>query len=108
MRAAQEQLHAASAQIGVATANMLPNLTISANAGYINTVLAGLLSPANAFWLVAGNAAQTVFDGGTLLHSFKEPRTPITRRRGAIGARWSAPYRTWRTACARCKTTPTR
>ena len=34
VRAAEEQLHAASAQIGVATANMLPNFTISANGGY--------------------------------------------------------------------------
>ncbi len=69
--AAQEQLHAASAQVGVATANMLPTFTIDANAGYMNTVLAGLLSPANAFWLVAGNATQTVFDAGTLLHTLR-------------------------------------
>ncbi|HML08772.1 MAG TPA: efflux transporter outer membrane subunit [Xanthobacteraceae bacterium] len=71
VRAAAEQLHSASALIGVATANMLPNFTISANAGYMNTVLAGLLSPANAFWLLAGNATQTVFDGGTLLHTLR-------------------------------------
>ena len=45
MRAAEELLHSASAQIGVATANMLPNITIGANAGYMNTVLAGLLAP---------------------------------------------------------------
>jgi NodT family efflux transporter outer membrane factor (OMF) lipoprotein len=69
IRAAQEQLHSASAEVGVATANMLPSFTISANAGYMNTVLTGLLSPANAFWTVAGNATQTVFDGGTLLHT---------------------------------------
>ncbi len=71
IRAAQEQLHAASAQIGVATANMLPNFTINANAGYVNTVLAGLLSPANEFWLLSGNVAQTVFDGGSLLHQLQ-------------------------------------
>jgi NodT family efflux transporter outer membrane factor (OMF) lipoprotein len=69
IRAAQEQLHSASAQIGVAVANMLPSFTISANAGYTNTVLTGLLSPANEFWTLAGNATQTVFDGGTLLHT---------------------------------------
>jgi NodT family efflux transporter outer membrane factor (OMF) lipoprotein len=71
VRAAQESLHSASAQIGVATANLLPSFTINANAGYMNTALAGLLSPANAFWLVAGNATQTVFDGGTLLHELQ-------------------------------------
>jgi len=37
----------------------------------MNTVLAGLLSPANAFWLIAGNATQAVFDGGTLLHTLQ-------------------------------------
>jgi len=45
VRAAEEQLHAASAQIGVATANLLPNFTISANGGYTNTVFAALISP---------------------------------------------------------------
>ena len=72
IRAAQEQLHSASALVGVAMANMLPNFTINANAGYMNTVLAGLISPANLFWVVAGNATQTVFDGGTLLHEERE------------------------------------
>jgi NodT family efflux transporter outer membrane factor (OMF) lipoprotein len=68
VRAAEEQLHAASAQIGVATANILPNFTISANAGYISTGLAELLAPQNAFWNLAANATQTIFDGGTLFH----------------------------------------
>jgi NodT family efflux transporter outer membrane factor (OMF) lipoprotein len=68
VRAAEEQLHAASAQIGVATANILPNFTISANAGYISTALAELLAPQNAFWNLAANATQTIFDGGTLFH----------------------------------------
>ena len=71
VRAAQEQLHSASALIGVATANMLPNFTINANAGYMNTALAGLLAPQNTFWVLAGNATQTVFDAGTLLHTLR-------------------------------------
>jgi NodT family efflux transporter outer membrane factor (OMF) lipoprotein len=74
VRAAQEQLHSAGALVGVATANMLPNFTLSANYGYINTALAGLLSPANEFWLIGGNAAQTLFDGGTLLHELRGAR----------------------------------
>ena len=68
VRAAEEQLHSASAQIGIATANLLPSFTINANAGFMNTALAHLLAPQNLFWLVAGNATQTIFDGGTLLH----------------------------------------
>ena len=45
VRAAEEQLHSASAQVGVATADLLPNFTISANGGYSNTVFAALISP---------------------------------------------------------------
>jgi NodT family efflux transporter outer membrane factor (OMF) lipoprotein len=74
IRAAEEQLHSASAQIGVATANLLPTFTIGANAGYMNTALAGLLAPQNLFWTLAGDATQTVFDGGTLLHQRQEAK----------------------------------
>jgi NodT family efflux transporter outer membrane factor (OMF) lipoprotein len=68
VRAAEELLHAASAQVGIATANMLPNFTINANGGYIDTALTSLITPGNAFWLLAGNVTQPLFDGGTLLH----------------------------------------
>ena len=74
VRAAQELLHSASAQIGVATANILPAFTIGANGGYINTALAGLIAPQNLFWTVAGNATQTIFDGGTLLHQLQQAK----------------------------------
>jgi NodT family efflux transporter outer membrane factor (OMF) lipoprotein len=71
VRAAEDQLHAASAQIGVATANLLPNFTINADGGYISTVLAGLIAPQNLAWSLVGNATQTVFDAGTLLHQLE-------------------------------------
>ncbi len=71
IRAAEEQLHLASAQIGIATANTLPTFTISADAGFMNTALAHLLAPQNLFWDLAGNAAQTVFDAGTLFHQLE-------------------------------------
>jgi NodT family efflux transporter outer membrane factor (OMF) lipoprotein len=71
IRAAEEQLHSASAQIGVAVASILPSFTINANGGYINTGLPHLLAPQNLFWILAGNATQTVFDGGTLLHQLQ-------------------------------------
>jgi NodT family efflux transporter outer membrane factor (OMF) lipoprotein len=71
IRAAQEQLHAAGAEVGVATANMLPSFAIDANAGYIQTVIASLFAPGSAFWLVGGSVTQTVFDAGTLLHTLR-------------------------------------
>jgi len=72
VRLAEEQMHSASALIGVATANMLPNFTINANGGYTATALAGLISPVNAAWMLAGNVTQTVFDGTTLLHQRRQ------------------------------------
>jgi NodT family efflux transporter outer membrane factor (OMF) lipoprotein len=68
IRVAEQQLHSTSAQVGVAIANMLPNVSLSANGGYTATQLAGLFSPMNQFWTLAGSATQTVFDGFTLLH----------------------------------------
>jgi NodT family efflux transporter outer membrane factor (OMF) lipoprotein len=68
IRAAEAQLHAASAQIGVATANILPQITLSANAGSTALKIGSLFGPGTAFWTVAASAAQTIFDAGTLLH----------------------------------------
>ncbi|MGP0089308.1 MAG: efflux transporter outer membrane subunit, partial [Xanthobacteraceae bacterium] len=68
VRSAEEQLHSAGALVGVATANMLPSLTLSASGGYTSTQLAGLFSPTNLGWSIAGGALQPVFDGLTLLH----------------------------------------
>ena len=61
----------ASAQIGIATANLLPTFTISADGGYMSTVFATLISPQSLAWSLAGNATQTLFDGGTLLHQLE-------------------------------------
>jgi outer membrane protein TolC len=68
VRSAEELLHSASANIGVAVANMLPSLTLAAGRGYTATDLASLFTGPNIFWSVAGNATQTLFDGFNLLH----------------------------------------
>jgi NodT family efflux transporter outer membrane factor (OMF) lipoprotein len=68
IRAAEAQLHAASAEIGVAAANMLPQLTLSATLGSSALQAASLFGPGTSFFTIAGNAAQTLFDAGTLLH----------------------------------------
>jgi NodT family efflux transporter outer membrane factor (OMF) lipoprotein len=74
VRAAEEQLHSASALIGVAIANMLPSFTINDDAGFMNTALEGLLAPQNYFFNLAGNATQTIFDGGTLFHQLDQAK----------------------------------
>jgi NodT family efflux transporter outer membrane factor (OMF) lipoprotein len=66
IRAAEASLHAANAQIGVAIANRLPTITLSANKGSTADTLSQLFSPGTGFWMLEGNLAQTIFDAGTL------------------------------------------
>jgi len=87
VRAAEEQLHSASAQIGIATANTLPSFTINADVGFMNTALAHLLAPQNLIWDLAGNATQTVFDAGTLYHQLQGARDTYQAAAWTTGAR---------------------
>jgi len=66
VRAAEANLRAANAEIGVAVANRLPQITLTGNVGSAAESISRLFSPGTVFWLVAGNAAQTVFDAGNL------------------------------------------
>jgi NodT family efflux transporter outer membrane factor (OMF) lipoprotein len=65
VRASEANLRVFNAQIGVAIANRLPQLTLTGNAGSTADAMSRLFSPGTIFWTVAGNAAQTVFDAGT-------------------------------------------
>ena len=68
IRAAEAQLHVASAQVGVAIANRLPSFTLSASVGGAALEVSKLFSSGASFWSVGANIAQPVFDGGMLLH----------------------------------------
>jgi NodT family efflux transporter outer membrane factor (OMF) lipoprotein len=68
VRSAEELLHAATAQVGVAVAAMLPNVTLGAGIGTSATQANQLFQPGNGFWDVVGSLDQTVFDAGALLH----------------------------------------
>ena len=68
VRSAEAQLHAASAQVGVALANMLPQFTISADVGSVASEIRSLFGSGSGFWMVGVNAAQPLFHGGALLH----------------------------------------
>jgi NodT family efflux transporter outer membrane factor (OMF) lipoprotein len=68
VRQAEENLHAASAAVGVAIANMLPNLAISGNIGSSGLAMQQLFSPNTGFWTIGGSLTQTLFDAGALLH----------------------------------------
>jgi len=59
-------LRQASAAIGVATANMLPQLTLTGGVGGATLVSRTLLDPESATWNLALGIAQPIFEGGTL------------------------------------------
>jgi NodT family efflux transporter outer membrane factor (OMF) lipoprotein len=68
VRAAEAQLHAATAQVGVAIANMLPQFVITGDIGSSATAMSDLFKAGTGFWSIGANASQTLFAGGTLLH----------------------------------------
>src|SRR5262249_37345998 len=64
IRAAEADMHAATAQIGVAIANRLPQFTLTSDAGTSAAAISKLgLSPPLLFWSLAGNVAAPLFDG---------------------------------------------
>lgn len=71
VRAAEAAVHAASAQVGVAVAARLPNITLSANPGVAAPSFAAMFTPSTLFYTVAASATQSVFDGMTLYHKQK-------------------------------------
>ena len=68
VRQAEENMHAASALIGVAIANRLPSFALTADAGSMATILGKLFSGSRGFWDVGAGITQPIFEGGTLLH----------------------------------------
>jgi NodT family efflux transporter outer membrane factor (OMF) lipoprotein len=68
VRAAEENVHVASALIGVSIANRLPQFSINGTVGRQGTQFPNLFSTNPAFFFYTGlaNASQTIFDGFTL------------------------------------------
>jgi len=68
VRAAEAQLHAATAQVGVAVASLLPQVTLTADLGSSATAMGDLFKAGTGFWSVGASLTQTLFEGGTLIH----------------------------------------
>jgi NodT family efflux transporter outer membrane factor (OMF) lipoprotein len=67
VRAAEANLHAATAAVGVAIANRLPLFNLSGNVGLMSSQLKYFgATPQTLFWTLAADATQTIFDGFTL------------------------------------------
>ncbi len=62
--AAERQVMAANAEIGVAETAYFPDLTLSATGGYRGSNLADWISMPNRFWSIGPQFAMTLFDAG--------------------------------------------
>ncbi|MFP5240225.1 MAG: efflux transporter outer membrane subunit, partial [Acidobacteriota bacterium] len=76
IRANEELMHAAMANVGVATANLYPQVTLSASAGSSALRVEDLFSPGTGIWSVGAGLLQPIFHGGEL----------TAKRRAAIAA----------------------
>jgi NodT family efflux transporter outer membrane factor (OMF) lipoprotein len=68
VRQAEENLHASSAAVGIAIADMLPQFSITGDIGSSALTLGTLFTPYTGFWDVGASLTQTLFDSGALLH----------------------------------------
>ena len=68
VRAAEANLHAATAAVGVATGNLLPQITLTGTLGSAATGFGGLFRTGSEFWSAGASLSQTLFAGGQLVH----------------------------------------
>lgn len=76
IRASEELLHAASAQVGVATANLYPQITLTGSYGSETTKLDNLFGSGASIWSLGVGLLQPLFHGGEL----------TAKRRAAVAA----------------------
>jgi NodT family efflux transporter outer membrane factor (OMF) lipoprotein len=71
VRQAEENLHYASAEAGVAIADMLPQFAINGNLGSSALAIGDLFKTGTGFWDIGASLTQTLFDAGALLHTHR-------------------------------------
>jgi len=79
VRQAEANLHAASAQVGIAAANRLPNLQLTASAGSTALTIGQVFGPGSAFWAIGGQLTQPIFQGGALLHQERSAKAALVQ-----------------------------
>jgi len=88
VRQAEENMHSASALIGVAVANRLPVFNLTADAGTMALTASKIFSSGAGFWDLGAGVTQPIFEGGTLLHKERAARAAYVQAaeqyRGAV------------------------
>ncbi len=64
--AAESELHASTAEVGVATARLYPNIVLTASLGQTTNVFSHMFDAANTVWSLATGISAPIFSGGTL------------------------------------------
>lgn len=72
IRATEQNLRAANADIGVAIAEFYPKLTLTAGAGRVSPALSAFSAGKGNMWSIAASVAQPIFQGGRLKAQLKE------------------------------------
>jgi NodT family efflux transporter outer membrane factor (OMF) lipoprotein len=66
VQAAEAQLHAATAAVGIATANLLPQLNLTGSIGSDSLTAGGLFGAGTGAWSAGASLTQPLFHGGEL------------------------------------------
>ncbi len=66
VRRAERQLASATAQIGVATADLFPSFSLTGSLGYQSTKGSSLISPGSRYWTAGPSLRWPVFDAGKI------------------------------------------
>jgi len=74
VRQAEENLHSASALIGVARANRLPSFNLTGDIGSMALTFGNIFAAGNGFRDVSAGVTQPIFEGGTLMHRERAAR----------------------------------
>jgi len=68
VRQARANLHAASAAVGIAAAERLPSIELTANAGSTALAISKVFTTGTGFWSIAASLTAPIFEGGQLMH----------------------------------------
>ncbi len=79
VRQAEENLHSASAQIGIARANRLPNFALTGDVGSMAVTASRIFASGTGFRDIGASVTQPIFQGGTLLHRERAARAAYTQ-----------------------------
>jgi len=91
IRAAETDIHAATARIGVATADLYPKITLSGSLGWQSSDTPNLFTPASRVWSLGSSISWPVFQSGRIRSGIEaqkalEEQAFITYRRTILSA----------------------